>query len=74
MKTKLLQKLSWVNIEQISEALTPLQFTAMSTVLTQKGTGNILCIKCNEMNLVRDGIFWSNCGYKAVFADVEYNY
>ena len=61
MKSKLIQILSWANIEQASEPLTS------ASVLTKDGSGSVICPKCNEISLVR-GELRCYCSYLTKWA------
>ena len=63
------QILTWNNLKNISKPLIPYQIKTVAVVLTQKGVGSVLCPKCNILNLVRDGIFRSHCGFKSNIVD-----
>src|SRR5215831_433071 len=67
MKSKLI--LNWTNLENISEPLTHLQIKTVASVLTKRGVGNVICPKCNELNLVRDGIFRCVCKFTVNIID-----
>ena len=45
----------------------------MSTVLTRKGVGTVLCPKCNILNIVGDDIFQCHCGFIANIIDCACN-
>jgi transposase-like protein len=61
--------LSWDNLKNISKPISSRMMKVTSAVLTRDGVGTVLCIKCNTLNLVRDGIFQCHCGYNADVID-----
>jgi hypothetical protein len=65
MKLRSIQQLTWTNLENISESLSPIQIKTMGSFLTNGGTGIVICPKCSEINLVRDSELQCNCGFQA---------
>jgi len=69
MKSKLEIILTWANLQNISKPLSSIKLKSISAVLTRNGVGIDICPKCSELNLVRDGLFRCNCGFKANIID-----
>jgi hypothetical protein len=70
MKSRLIQEtLTWANLGNISKPISPLTMNAIATILTRNGAGTVLCLKCNLLNIIRDGKFQCHCGFTANIID-----
>ena len=69
MTSKYQEILNWPGFGKIFLPISAPMMKAIATVLTDSGIGTVICLKCNILNIVRDGKFRCYCGFTANIVD-----